>query len=81
MSAILKRIFDLFSAFFAGWIIVAFVKFLFTHRYGWIGWVAIAACIFEANMFADGTWFGIEETTYYNHDDTNTLEYLLGLNF
>jgi hypothetical protein len=79
--SIFRKLLNLFSAFFAVWIIVAFVRFLFTHKYGWIGWVAIAACIFEANAFADGTWFGIEETSYYNHDDTNTLEYLFGLNF
>jgi hypothetical protein len=81
MLSIFRKLLDLFSAFFAVWIIVAFVKFLFTHRYGWIGWLAIIGCYINLNYFPEGTWFGIEETSYENHDDTNTLEYLLGLNF
>ena len=80
MSVVFRRLLDLFSALFAIWIIVAFVKFLFTHKYGWIGWVAVAACIFEANAFADGTWFGVEEVTLYSQD-VNWFEELIGLNF
>ncbi len=80
MSAIFRKLLDLFAAFFAIWIIVWFVKFLFTHRYGWVGWLAIAGCIFDANCFPEGTWLGVEEVTMYSRD-VNWLEEIIGLNF
>jgi hypothetical protein len=77
---LLRRLLDLFAAFFAIWIIVWFVKFLFTHRWGWVGWLAIVGCAINLNYFPQGTWFGIEEVTMYSRD-VNWFEELIGLNF
>lgn len=51
--AILRALWNLIGAFFAVWIIVWFVKFLFTSRHAWIGWLAIAYTIIRVNWFPE----------------------------
>jgi hypothetical protein len=53
IGAILRSLWNLLGAFFAVWIIVWFVKFLFTSRYAWIGWLAIVYTIIRVNWFPE----------------------------
>ena len=50
IGAILRAMWNMAGAVFAVWIIVWFVKFLFTSRYAWVGWLASVYTILRINF-------------------------------
>jgi hypothetical protein len=80
MKGILKKIFDIFGAFMAVWLMVWFVKFLFTSKHAWIGWLAIILCIYNT-MFCADSWLGLQPLTYDNMRNASGFEKLIGFKF
>ena len=80
MLALLKRLFDLLGAFVAIAIMVWFVKFLFTSKHAWVGWLLIILCIID-NTYCPDTWLGLEEIDMYNSQEASAFERFIGFKF